>query len=215
MTPLAGSCTEPFARALESPVGSPPSRNWPGAKRAPASSCATSPGRSPTGLILPPLVRVVSLRAGIPREKILILVATGLHRPNEGEELREVVGSDEIYRTIRIENHFARDREAHVRPRDNLGRDSRSCSTGAFVEADLKIVTGLVEPHFMAGYSGGRKVVAPGIAYQDTILMFHSARILEHCQGGKLRHRGQPSARGADRDRPGGRRSRCRERGDR
>jgi nickel-dependent lactate racemase len=48
------------------------------------------------------------------------------------------------------------------------------------VNADIKIATGLIEPHFMAGYSGGRKVVAPGIAYQDTILTFHSSHILEH-----------------------------------
>ncbi len=47
-----------------------------------------------------------------------------------------------------------------------------------FVEADLKIVTGLVEPHFMAGYSGGRKVIAPGIAHRDTITTFHNARFM-------------------------------------
>ncbi len=51
-----------------------------------------------------------------------------------------------------------------------------------FVEADVKIVTGLVEPHFMAGYSGGRKVVAPGIAHQDTITTFHNAGFLEHAR---------------------------------
>src|SRR5207253_10921773 len=48
-----------------------------------------------------------------------------------------------------------------------------------FVEADLRIATGLVEPHFMAGYSGGRKVIAPGIAHADTIRTFHSARFME------------------------------------
>ena len=48
-----------------------------------------------------------------------------------------------------------------------------------FVEADLKLVTGLVEPHFMAGYSGGRKVIAPGIAHHETIRTFHSARFME------------------------------------
>ena len=102
-----------------------------------------------------------------------------MHRPNEGEELREIVGSDEVFRTIRAENHFARDREAHV----DLGKTSRGIPImidRRFVEADLKIVTGLVEPHFMAGYSGGRKLVAPGVAYQDTILNFHTAHILEH-----------------------------------
>jgi nickel-dependent lactate racemase len=132
----------------------------------------------PNGLILPPLVQTL-IEAGIDRENILILVATGLHRPNEGDELRELVGSDEIFNTIRIENHFARDREAHV----DLGFTSQGIPVGIderFIDADLRLVTGLVEPHFMAGYSGGRKVVAPGVAYQDTILKFHTAHILEH-----------------------------------
>jgi nickel-dependent lactate racemase len=48
-----------------------------------------------------------------------------------------------------------------------------------FVEADLRIATGLVEPHFMAGYSGGRKVIAPGVAHEDTIRTFHNARFME------------------------------------
>ncbi len=134
----------------------------------------------PNGTILPPVIECLE-GAGISRDNILILVSTGLHRPNEGDELREIIGSEEIFKTVRAENHFARDRDAHV----NLG-----ATTGGipimidrrFVEADVKLVTGLVEPHFMAGYSGGRKVIAPGIAYQDTILRFHTSRILEHCK---------------------------------
>ncbi|MEE4313959.1 MAG: nickel-dependent lactate racemase [Desulfofustis sp.] len=132
----------------------------------------------PNGRLLPPLIDTL-IKAGIDREQILILVATGLHRPNEGEELRELIGSDDIFSSIRIENHFARDREAHV----DLGVTSAGIPIGIdrrFVEADLRLVTGLVEPHFMAGYSGGRKVVAPGVAYQDTILSFHTAHVLEH-----------------------------------
>ena len=105
----------------------------------------------PNGTLLPPLIETIR-SAGIPRENILILVATGLHRPNEGEELREIIGSDEVFRTIRAENHFARDREAHV----DLGKTSRDIPIlidRRFLEADLKIVTGLVEPHFMASYN--------------------------------------------------------------
>ena len=51
---------------------------------------------------------------------------------------------------------------------------------GKSSDADIKIVTGLVEPHFMAGYSGGRKVVAPGVAHHTTIRTFHSARFMEN-----------------------------------
>ena len=132
----------------------------------------------PNGTLLPPVIQTL-VHAGIQAENILVLVATGLHRPNEGEELREIVGSDEVMNAVRVENHFARDREAH---RD-MGETSGGIPIGIdrrFLDADVKIVTGLVEPHFMAGYSGGRKVVAPGIAYLDTILKFHTARILEH-----------------------------------
>jgi len=144
----------------------------------------------PNDTLLPPLVETLT-GAGISKENIVILVATGLHRPNEGEELREVVGSDDIYNTIRIENHFARDRQAHV----DLGKTSGGIPImldRRFVDADLKLVTGLVEPHFMAGYSGGRKVVAPGVAYKDTILQFHMARILEHPKAANCVIQGNP-----------------------
>jgi len=144
----------------------------------------------PNSLLLPPLVKTLTA-AGISPKNILILVATGLHRPNEGEELREIVGADDIFNTIRIENHFARDKKAHV----DLGKTSRGIPImidRRFVEADLKIVTGLVEPHFMAGYSGGRKVVAPGVAGEDTILRSHTAHILEHLRAANCVLDGNP-----------------------
>lgn len=177
-------------QALEKPVGCPPLQELAKGKRNACILICDITRPVPNGLILPPLLDTLA-RAGIARENILILVATGLHRPNEGDELREVVGSEEIYRTFRIENHFARDEEAHV----DLGTTSGGIPImidRRFAEADLKVVTGLVEPHFMAGYSGGRKVVAPGVAYQDTILMFHRARILEHCKAANCIIEGNP-----------------------
>ena len=132
----------------------------------------------PNGVILPPLIREL-IQAGIEPKAITVLVATGLHRPNEGEELRELVGSDWVLETVNVANHFARNDEDHV----HLGQTSRGTTVKLdrrFVEADVKIATGLVEPHFMAGYSGGRKVVAPGIAHQDTITTFHNAGFIEH-----------------------------------
>ena len=120
------------------------------------------------------------LGAGISREAITVLIATGLHRPNEGGELAEVIGDPWVLEQVRVENHFARSDADHV----DLGR-TRTRGTPVklnrrLVEADLKIATGLVEPHFMAGYSGGRKVVAPGVAHADTIRTFHNARFMEH-----------------------------------
>ena len=130
----------------------------------------------PNHLLLPPLLREL-LAAGMRKESICILVATGLHRPNEGEELKELVGDRWVLDNFRIENHFARNDGDHV----DLGSTPRGTPVRLdrrFVEADLKIATGLVEPHFMAGYSGGRKVIAPGIAHRDTITTFHNARFM-------------------------------------
>jgi nickel-dependent lactate racemase len=176
--------------ALERPVGCPPLAE---AARGRKSACIlicdiTRP--VPNGTFLPTLVDTLR-GAGIAREDILILVATGLHRPYEGEELRELIGSDEVLRAVRVENHFARDSDAHV----DLGKTSAGVPIRIdrrFVQADLKIATGLVEPHFMAGYSGGRKLVAPGVAGRETILSFHGPRILEHPRSANCVVEGNP-----------------------
>ncbi len=188
--PLLPDPSGAVRQALEKPVGCPSLQELAKGKKSACILICDITRPVPNGLILPPLVESLT-RAGIARKNILILVATGLHRPNEGAELREVVGSDEIFNTLRVENHFARNREDHA----DLGVTSGGIPIiidRRFVEADLKIVTGLVEPHFMAGYSGGRKVVSPGVAYQDTILMFHTAKILEHCNAANCIIEGNP-----------------------
>lgn len=132
----------------------------------------------PNHLFLRPMIERMAA-AAIPLARITVLVATGLHRPNEGAELAELVGDPWVLANVRVENHFARDRAAHV----DLGVTASGTPVGLdrrFVEADLRVATGLVEPHFMAGYSGGRKVIAPGVAFEDTIRTFHSARFMEH-----------------------------------
>lgn len=132
----------------------------------------------PNAVILPVLIRRL-IAAGMPPEAITILVATGLHRPNQGPELLELVGDPWVLDTVKVENHFARNTEDHI----DLGNVADGLPIRLdrrFVSADLKIVTGLVEPHFMAGFSGGRKVIMPGIAHQDSIRRFHAARYLEN-----------------------------------
>jgi nickel-dependent lactate racemase len=130
----------------------------------------------PNGLLLPPLVRAL-LEAGLQADQIRILVATGLHRPNEGRELEELVDDPWVLRTVRVENHFARNDADHVLI-GTTGAGTVVRLDRRFVEAEVKIVTGLVEPHFMAGYSGGRKVIAPGVAHAETITTFHNARFM-------------------------------------
>jgi len=165
-------------QALESPVGSQSlAEAAAGARRACILVCdITRP--VPNGTILPPLVRTM-LDAGMRPEDITVLVATGLHRPNEGDELAEVVGDPWVLETARVENHFARNDEDHA----DLGTTRRGTPVKLdrrFVEADLRVAVGLVEPHFMAGYSGGRKMLAPGIAHADTITTLHNAAFMGH-----------------------------------
>jgi nickel-dependent lactate racemase len=132
----------------------------------------------PNALLLQPLIREL-LVAGVPASGITVLVATGLHRPNLGAELEELIGDPWVLRTVRVENHYARNDDDHV----DLGFTAAGTPVKLdrrFVQAEIKIATGLVEPHFMAGYSGGRKVIAPGVAHRDTITTFHSERFMSH-----------------------------------
>ena len=163
--------------ALESPAGGSPLDQL--AKRH-HNACilicdVTRP--VPNGVILPAIIKQL-ISNDMKQTDISVLLATGLHRPNEGPELLEVVGSEWVMQTVKVENHFARRDEDHV----NLGTTKIGTPVKLdrrFVEAGLRIVVGLVEPHFMAGYSGGRKVITPGIAHRDTITSIHAARMLE------------------------------------
>ncbi len=131
----------------------------------------------PNRLILPPLLRTLE-QSGIARKDILILIATGLHRPNEGRELVEMVG-EEVAANYRIENHHGKEQDEH----DYLGTTPNGVPVwldSRYLRADLKITTGLIEPHLMAGYSGGRKVICPGIAGLATVEAWHSPRFLQH-----------------------------------
>jgi len=144
----------------------------------------------PNGLILPQLIKEL-IEAGMAPHSITVLVATGLHRPNEGDELRELVGSDWVLGTVNVANHFARRDNDH----EYIGTTSAGIEARLdrrFIQADLRIVVGLVEPHFMAGYSGGRKIVAPGIAHEKTIRSFHCARVLEDSKAANCIIEGNP-----------------------
>lgn len=131
----------------------------------------------PNHLFLQPLVRRL-LQAGIKKENICVLIATGLHRPNLGDELKQLIQDDWVLSEVEVVNHFARDDAMHSDLGQTRTRHTPIKIDKRFVQADLKIVTGLVEPHLMAGYSGGRKVIAPGIAHADTITTFHNHRFM-------------------------------------
>ncbi len=110
------------------------------------------------------------------RQAVTILIATGLHRPATEDEIREIVGP-EIASRYRVVNHNARDLAAH--------RSLGSTRSGTpvyiderFMAAELHITLGFVEPHLMLGFSGGRKLIAPGLAAQETIKVLHSPKFM-------------------------------------
>jgi len=144
----------------------------------------------PNGTVLPVLIEKL-IQAGIKPGDITLLVATGLHRPNEGEELREVVGNDWVLQTVTAANHFAR-RDADHEYLGTLNGSIPVKIDRRFLQADLRIVVGLVEPHLMAGYSGGRKIITPGVAHEDTIRMLHAAAVLEDCRAANCIIEGNP-----------------------
>lgn len=166
-----------LVQALRQPIGTPPLAELARGRQNACILICDITRPVPNQLILSPLLRTLE-EAGITRENICLLVATGLHRPNLGDELVEMVGP-EIASRYRIENHHGKILEEH----DYLGTTPRGVPVyldRRYVRADLKITTGLIEPHLMAGYSGGRKVICPGIAALETVKVWHGPQFLEH-----------------------------------
>jgi nickel-dependent lactate racemase len=106
-------------------------------------------------------------------QDVVVLVATGTHRANTPAELVDMLGA-EVVAHCRVVNHDARDRSSLV----DLGRvdDVPVYLNREWMDADVRITTGFVEPHFFAGFSGGPKMVAPGLAGLETVLALHDAR---------------------------------------
>lgn len=168
--------TEAVAAALAAPLGTLPLARLAHGRRDACIVICDITRPVPNKTLLPPILRVLEA-AGIPAERITLLIATGTHRPNEGAELHHLIG-EEIANRYRVVNHDSHDRAAQrylgVSPN---GVPVRLDST--YCDADLKLTVGLIEPHFMAGYSGGRKLVMPGIADFETVQRWHCPRFLE------------------------------------
>ena len=165
------------AEALERPIGTPALREIArGRKDACILICdITRP--VPNRTILGPMLKVLE-EAGIPRNRVLILVATGLHRASTAAEKVEMLG-EEIASRYRVEDHHGTRMDEHT----FLGTTPRGIPAWVdtrYVKADLKIATGLIEPHLMAGYSGGRKLICPGVAGIETVKRWHGPEMIAH-----------------------------------
>ncbi|MDD3776572.1 MAG: nickel-dependent lactate racemase [Actinomycetota bacterium] len=165
-----------IAESIKNPIDSQPLEKLVAGKKDVCIIISDSTRAVPTRLILEVLLAELE-SYGIARENITILIATGLHRPNVGKELEQLVGKN-IAETYRIINHDARDRQSC----QDIGQTSQGTPVilnKNYLKADFKILTGLIEPHFMAGFSGGRKSICPGISYMDMFKYFHGPAILE------------------------------------
>ena len=109
-------------------------------------------------------------------ENVTICIATGLHRGATEDELRTILGA-KIAATYDIANHDAKDRELH-RFVGTTQQETPVYIDERFMAADLHITLGFIEQHLMLGFSGGRKLVAPGLAAQETIKVIHSPRFM-------------------------------------
>ncbi len=168
---------ESLTHALKHPIGTPPLLELAKGKKSACVVICDITRPVPNSFLLPPILSTLE-EGGIARDKITILIATGLHRPNLGDELVELVGA-EIASKYRIVNHHGKELGEHryLGTTENgvpIWIDSR------YLDAELKITTGLIEPHLMAGYSGGRKLICPGIAALETVKVWHSPKFLEH-----------------------------------
>lgn len=177
--PVAGLVDEhaAFLEALQNPIGSAPlsERVHPGMRVAIVTADITRP--MPSERILPWLLEVLH-GAGIADEDVVLINGTGSHRGNTEEEFKKMYGP-EIVARYRILNHDAYDQKTLC----YLGKVRTGAEVWlnkAFVEADFRIVTGFIEPHFFAGFSGGAKGIFPGIAGIDSIMHFHNAAMIGH-----------------------------------
>ena len=127
----------------------------------------------PNKTILPPLLEVLDSF----QVKTTILVACGMHTPTEGKVLEDMLGK-EIVSRYRIINHLGED-ERELKKLGTTRKGAPVIVNRHYMEADLRIVTGFIEPHFMAGFSGGRKAICPGISGAETMKYAHSPELMD------------------------------------
>ncbi len=164
--------------ALRAPIDSPPLRELVGPEDTVAIVFTDITRPMPNDRALPPLLAELE-EAGVPAGQIVLINALGTHRVQTDAELRVMLG-DAIVDRYRVVQHNAWDQEnlVGVGVNTHTGREARV--NRAYMECSVRILTGFIEPHLFAGYSGGYKLVLPGVADIETILDHHSAPMIAH-----------------------------------
>jgi len=176
--PVITNPSEETSKKLGSPTGTQPLAEL---ARGKSSACIVISDITrpvPNTAILHPILKVLE-KSGINRDAITILNGTGIHRPNEGEELISLLGPD-IPKQYRVVNHIGRDIDSHKYLGETPIYKAPIWVDREYLKADLRITTGLIEPHFMAGFSGGRKGIMPGICAFETVKVLHGTDAMAH-----------------------------------
>ncbi|MBT3481248.1 MAG: nickel-dependent lactate racemase [Opitutales bacterium] len=162
-----------FLAACEAPIGSAPLKHLIGSEDKVAILIPDATRPFPSDRVLPWLFEALS---HVSKERVVIINGTGSHRGNTPEELIGMVGQG-IYDAYRIINHDAHDPSTLAYAgKSEFGYDVYQ--NREYVEADKRILMGFIEPHFMAGFSGGYKAAFPGVACVDSIMKYHSAMVV-------------------------------------
>ncbi len=159
--------------ALRNPIGTLPLRQLVNPTQRVAISVCDITRPMPSKTLLPRLLGELS---HVPPENITILIATGTHRANTSGELSEMLGEDVVSK-YRIVNHNGFDDSSLAK----IGATESGIDVflnKLWTESDIRITMGFAEPHFFAGFSGGPKMVAPGLAGFNTIMRLHNAEMI-------------------------------------
>ncbi|MFC1545003.1 lactate racemase domain-containing protein, partial [Gemmatimonadota bacterium] len=160
--------------ALRQPIGCPPLKSLIGPEDTIGIVFSDVTRPAPNRLLVSAILDELG---SLSRDRIMLFNATGTHRPNTASELKELLG-EKIAANYKIVQNDANDRDSHV-PAGTTADGNEILLLREYLDCTVKILTGFIEPHFFAGFSGGGKACMPGLASLDTICRNHSVKNLD------------------------------------
>jgi nickel-dependent lactate racemase len=169
--------TAAISESLLRPIESPPLAEIARGRKDAVIVISDATRPVPNRLILPPILAVLK-EAGIPSSAVTVHIATGIHRPSTADERLQLVGP-EIAAACRVVDHESK-RRADMAEVGEVAPGVPALVNRLYAGAGLKVLTGFIEPHMWAGYSGGRKSIFPGISAVEPLEYMHGPEMIAH-----------------------------------